>query len=322
MADTNYEIKLNRHWDDDYIPTVTVITPTYNRYDELNRAMRSVKNQTYKDKEYIIVNDGSPADIDYMVTEFMENADFPVMYIKKPNGGVHTARNAAYRNARGKMVIGIDDDDELLPNAIELLMRVWDNIPDSEKGKYVGIKARYYDTNGKFYGNFFQSNINELSMKDAVIAASKAGADCISIMQSDVKKNNLFPEPEGITFVAESIFWQHFITRYRFFYSNEVVGVVHTESEDSITRNKIITIQRIKNSTFNLAWVMNHRKEDKYPFWEYIKKTVRYCVYSHILTRRLKSYKVPIKGFLNNFIFVILFFPSLIYSFYYEKRIV
>ena len=50
---------------------------------------------------------------------FMENTNHPVMYIKKENGGVHTARNLGFRYARGELTINLDSDDELTPNAVQ-----------------------------------------------------------------------------------------------------------------------------------------------------------------------------------------------------------
>ena len=82
-------------------PRVSVITPVYNRREELPRTLRSVENQTYRNIEYIIVDDGSTLPVDDIVKDFMIKADFPVAFIKKQNGGVHTARNAGIRISRG-----------------------------------------------------------------------------------------------------------------------------------------------------------------------------------------------------------------------------
>lgn len=76
-------------------PYFTIITPCYNPSTTIGRTIESVKRQDFRDFEYIIVDDGSQDDLDSIVMPFLDEADFPVMYIKEENGGVHTARNAA-----------------------------------------------------------------------------------------------------------------------------------------------------------------------------------------------------------------------------------
>lgn len=57
-----------------------------------------IKNQTFKDIECIIVDDGLTEPADDIIKAFMEEEGFPVCYIKKENGGVRTARNLAIKN--------------------------------------------------------------------------------------------------------------------------------------------------------------------------------------------------------------------------------
>lgn len=109
--------RTNAHWNQKTSPLITIMTPVYNRRGTIQRTINSVQAQTFRDIEYIIVDDGSDESqrIDDIVDEFMNTTDIPVMFIRKPNGGVHTARNRAVKEARGKFLLGIDSDDELVP---------------------------------------------------------------------------------------------------------------------------------------------------------------------------------------------------------------
>ena len=101
-------------------PFFTVITPIYNRRATIQRTIDSVISQTFSDYEYIIIDDGSSQSSDDIIFDFLNATNIPAMYVKKENGGVHTARNVGYKYARGKFVVCIDSDDELLPDALSI----------------------------------------------------------------------------------------------------------------------------------------------------------------------------------------------------------
>jgi len=86
---------------------ITVIIPTYNRYELLKRALLCVYNQTYMPKEIIVVDDGSVDDT------FQIKKDFPdIKYIYQINKGVSSARNLGIKNSICKWIAFLDSDDE------------------------------------------------------------------------------------------------------------------------------------------------------------------------------------------------------------------
>jgi glycosyltransferase involved in cell wall biosynthesis len=99
------------------VPLVSVIIPTYNRAHLIGRAIQSVLNQTFKDIEIIVVDDGSKDNTD----EIVRAIDDPrVIYLKhQENRGVSAARNTGIKAARGEFIAFQDSDDEWLPNKLE-----------------------------------------------------------------------------------------------------------------------------------------------------------------------------------------------------------
>ena len=82
---------------------LTIITPTYNRADFLDRCFASLCAQSCYDFEWIVVNDGSTDHTDSVMQKITSSAaPFPIQYIQKKNGGKHTALNAAHPHIRGK----------------------------------------------------------------------------------------------------------------------------------------------------------------------------------------------------------------------------
>ena len=96
-------------------PTVSVIIPTYNRAHLVDRAIQSVLNQTYKDFELIIVDDGSTDNTEDIIKEFQKK-DERIKYIRhEENRGGSAARNTGIKAAKGEYIAFLDSDDEWLP---------------------------------------------------------------------------------------------------------------------------------------------------------------------------------------------------------------
>ena len=100
-------IQTNSTWNVVDKPYVTVITPVYNRQSTIKRAFESIQRQTFKNFEYIIIDDGSTDDSNAIARDFMNATNIPTMLITKGNGGVHSARNAGIKNARGGYILAL-----------------------------------------------------------------------------------------------------------------------------------------------------------------------------------------------------------------------
>lgn len=96
---------------------VSIIIPTFNRSQLVERAIRSVLNQTYKNFELIIVDDGSTDDTELRLQQFTTNPS--IHYYKKENSGVAAARNFGAAKAKGKWMAFLDSDDEWLAHKLQ-----------------------------------------------------------------------------------------------------------------------------------------------------------------------------------------------------------
>jgi len=95
-------------------PTISCITPTFNRAHLLPRAIESTINQTYPNWEMIIVDDGSEDKTEEVVQKYVQK-DARVKYYKNPGKGGNAARNYGIRQAKGEWIAFLDDDAENLP---------------------------------------------------------------------------------------------------------------------------------------------------------------------------------------------------------------
>lgn len=100
---------------------ISIVIPIYNAEKYLEECLNSIKNQTYKNFEVIMVNDGSKDDSETICKRFSED-DTRFRYLKKENGGVSSARNLGLDNVEGDYITFIDADDWIDENHLELLI--------------------------------------------------------------------------------------------------------------------------------------------------------------------------------------------------------
>lgn len=91
-------------------PLISIIIPVYNVEKYLEKCLNTVKNQTFKDFEALIINDGTP-DNSMKIAEKFVNEDKRFIFFNKPNGGLSDARNFGLERAKGEFVVFIDSDD-------------------------------------------------------------------------------------------------------------------------------------------------------------------------------------------------------------------
>ena len=103
-------------------PLISVIVPIYNVEDYLNRCVDSIINQTYKNLEIILVDDGSPDNCPKMCDDYAKK-DSRIKVVHKENGGLSDARNVGMEVATGGYVSFIDSDDYVSLDFYEILLQ-------------------------------------------------------------------------------------------------------------------------------------------------------------------------------------------------------
>lgn len=182
----------------------TIFTPTYNRGNLLQQLYKSLLRQTFKDFEWIIVDDGSTDNTEEIVKKFQEKKDFfPIIYEKQSNGGKHRAWNRGVELASGELFFGCDSDDYLTDDALEVVDRIERSIPTEEKEKYAGVCGlRGYKDLHAVGKTFTQAEYMDLThlerLKNNVIG------DKSEVFYTAVWKKYKYYEFEGENFLTEA----------------------------------------------------------------------------------------------------------------------
>src|SRR5258708_39119995 len=117
----------------------TVFTPTFNRSQTLSRVYEGLRLQTFRDFEWLIVDDGSTDGTKELVEKWQTESSFPIRYIYQENQGKPAAFNRGVQEAQGELFLTLDSDDACVPHALDRLKYQWDGIPASQKDKFSAV---------------------------------------------------------------------------------------------------------------------------------------------------------------------------------------
>jgi glycosyltransferase involved in cell wall biosynthesis len=141
-------------------PFFSVIIPTYNRRHLFDIALKSVLNQTYKDFEFIVVDDGSTDQTNEVIKTFN---DARIKYLYQDNHGVSHARNRGLEISRGKFIAFLDSDDRWVPEKLRRTKEQIERYPDIyifhtdeiwyKGGRLLNQKKRHKKPSGYAYLN-------------------------------------------------------------------------------------------------------------------------------------------------------------------------
>jgi len=108
---------------------VSIIVPVYNAESYIKRCVLSVQKSNYKNWELILIDDGSKDESSEICRAF-SNADKRITVIQQQNGGPGKARNTGVEASKGKYIVFLDSDDQLEPQALQLLIQAMDEETD------------------------------------------------------------------------------------------------------------------------------------------------------------------------------------------------
>lgn len=208
----------------------TVFTPTYNRAHTIERVYESLKVQTFRDFEWLIVDDGSSDNTKDLIEFWKKEANFDIHYIYKDNGGKHTAINRGVQEARGELFLIHDSDDSCIPETLERFNYHWESISLSKRHEFSGVTVLCMDTKGKLVGDKFPEDICDMSpiKMNAVygVRGEKWG-----FHKTDVFKEFPFPEIPGENFFAEGLIWNKMAVKYKIRHVNEMLRIYEYTSD-------------------------------------------------------------------------------------------
>ena len=265
---------------------LTILTTTYNRGYLLSDCYKSLSNQTCKDFEWLIVDDGSTDNTKAIVEKLKtENCSFQIQYVKKENGGKHTALNYSHPYIRGKYLLMLDDDDILTPDAVEIALDDWKMYGADSKIGCISYQRGKLDTKLPLVDWAGKEPIISNTI-DFRINANRGG-DCAEVIRTEMFKKYPAPTFEGEKFLAEDFLWVNSAFEYNTVYIKKVIYLCEYRN-DGLTKNK--NANRLKNPQGGM-YTCNLYFNPKISRYVQIKKAILYDCYALASGKILENMK-------------------------------
>jgi glycosyltransferase involved in cell wall biosynthesis len=203
----------------------TVFTPCYNSGHTIYRVIESLKKQTFRNFEWIIVDDGTDNVFEIIHSQYgISDDDFPVKYIPRTERlGKPSAINLAVSKAEGKFFLIADADDSFADGALDFFYHSYHSTPDELKNEISGVCANCQDQYGNFIGTPFPVGDNGKLICSTLDATYKykIQGEKWGFIKTDIMKE--FPFSTADKFILESSVWFAIGNKYKTLYMNEIV---------------------------------------------------------------------------------------------------
>ncbi len=211
---------------------ITVMTPTYNRAAYLYRCYSCLKEQTNKNFEWLIVDDGSTDNTKNEVKKIRDSATIPIRYIYKENGGKHTAVNLGVKNIDTILTVILDSDDLLDVTAIDEIEKLHNWNCDRPNICGYSFLKKYPD--GRYMGDSFPVE-GEYNFIDWRVNYVVSGDQC-DVFYTKYMKEFPFSEYPGERFIGESTAWIRMAKKYNMICKNVAIYIADY-LEDGLTKS-------------------------------------------------------------------------------------
>lgn len=200
---------------------ISVFTPAYNRANELKKLYNSLINQSFRDFEWVIVDDGSTDNTMEVVSDFIKENLININYYKQENGGKSLAHNKGVELAKGEFFVGIDSDDYFTNNALEIINKYFQIIESNDD--LAGICfLNYKDGTSEIIGTEFPQN-EMIETYYNIYNKHNVTGDKEMVFKTKILKEYLFPIFPGEKFVPEALLFNRICKKYKFLCVNEAV---------------------------------------------------------------------------------------------------
>ena len=260
----------------------TIFTPTYNRKELLKKLYESLKNQTYKDFEWIIVDDGSSDGTELSVRQFLDEKILDIKYFYKENGGKQRAYNYGVEKVRGELFICLDSDDKYVDNALETILKYWKKYENNREIAGMGYLSIY--ENGEVIGTKFPKD-EMITTQFDIYNKYKVKGDKGLMFRTKILKQFPFPVFDGEKFTTEAVVYNRISEKYKMLYVNEKIEIKEYQGDGLTSKYNDLLVKNPKGQ----ALYHNEKNRHKMTFKEKILNNAVYYKFCKIAGYNFKK---------------------------------
>lgn len=215
----------------------TVFTPTYNRANTLHRVYESLLSQSYKDFEWLIVDDGSTDGTEKLVSNWIADNIFSILYLKKENGGKISAIQHGLKFASGKLFLIADSDDRFVPEALETFQYYYESLNLCAKTFICGVACLCKDSaTGEIIGEEFPTSP---MVSDAIEIFYKYNVtgEKWGFLKTEILRDYFGPvDLKDVKFLSEYYFWYQIARQYKTIFINIPLRIYYRDTAGSLSK--------------------------------------------------------------------------------------
>lgn len=209
-------------------PLLTIFTPTYNRAHTLHRVFDSLRVQTLRSFEWLVIDDGSSDGTEQIIAGWTQTTDFPIRYIRQRHAGKHVAHNRALKEARGQFFACLDSDDALPEDSLERLVTLWHTIPLHERAQFYSVGGLCRDQWGGIVGTHFPTEPYDADLREMKFVHDVRGEKWILAL-TDIMRRYPFPEISETDFIPEGLVWLDIAKTFKTRWTNSAVRTYYID---------------------------------------------------------------------------------------------
>ncbi len=257
---------------------ISIVTACYKSLPFLDRIYQCILQQEHKNIEWITVDDHSPDDTLKKLYELKARNEVTMQVIALSNNtGGFEAAQAGIRAATGRFTLILDHDDEIFPNALSSVLRIWNELSASNEKLY-GIWSRCVDENNKLMGNLYKE-LPKVCENGYFFHVLKCRPECYVLADAELLKEYYVLSETELAKTNGSI-WNAMGRNYRAIFTNEITRKYYTNVATSQSNRKTI-----KNALSYSYQEAEYLVDNKKYFWKdifwFLKKILIYLNFSY-----------------------------------------
>ncbi|MDB4666625.1 glycosyltransferase family 2 protein [Akkermansiaceae bacterium] len=221
---------------------ITVFTPTYNRIELIANLYQSLRRQTFRDFEWLVVDDGSTDDTEQLIKSWIDlEGGVLIRYIKQANGGKCRAINHGLDLAEGELFFTVDSDDYLMDNALEKVNLWAEGLPEDEK--FCGVVGNLGTSPTETPNTPLKEAYRDASLLERYEDYSDLPIDGerAFVFFRDIHREYKYPEYDGENFMTEAVAWNRMGNdEYKMRFHNDIICIYkYQEGGLTLAGNKL-----------------------------------------------------------------------------------
>ena len=267
-------------------PFFTVFTPVFNGEKHIHRVFKSLSEQTFRDFEWIVINDGSTDNSAEIIRSFIEkHPEINTSYFEQPNSGKHLSWNKAVKVAKGQLFVPADADDYFFPDSLSFFYEKWNSLTLKERSMLSGINVLCLDNDSAtVVGDAYPEDGMKTNNVELEFGYNLKGEKW-GCVRTDLLRSRPFPIIRGSHF-PESWLWYYFSKKFDVICFNKTLRRYYT-TDTGITQHALKKAHNPAQDRVNI----------KYYFW--LLTNFGLFILRHSPKTFYQSTKILLKSFFN-----------------------